>query len=250
MGPEWKEFIDSQSQEEYFIKLKEFIKERRSVTNVIPTPKDVFKPFELCNWGTVFQSGENGSGRSSGPSMKVVIVGGEPYPNRGASHGLSFSSLGGNTPTALQAIFDEIHNDIYLGNTGKTSVHQSNDLSQWAKQGVLLLNSVVTIDEGKPGSHAGKGWEIFTGKLLKHISDDYPYRLAFMFWGSKAQEHVDKIDLNKHLVLTSDHPGSTKHSQNKWYGNRHFSQANAFIKKHYWGERMEINWGIFNNKRR
>ncbi len=245
MSPEWNEFLEGEYKKEYYMELKKFIIERRKSVNVIPASNELFKPFQLCNWGTTFERGMDGVCKSSGPCLKVVIVGGEPNASRGHSHGLAFSSIGSATPSSLQAIFDEIYNDIYGGNTGKVRVFQSNDLSQWARQGVLLLNSISTVDESKPGSHAGKGWEEFTGNAIKYISDHHHYNIVFLLWGKQAGEYEGLIDKKKHLVLVSDHPGVAKHNQNKWYGNRHFSQANSFIEKHYLADRMSINWGTW-----
>lgn len=229
MSPEWINHIEAEKQKEYFFKLKDFVTKRRQENNVLPAANEIFNAFLLCPWD----------------SLKVVILSQDPYPDSQHAHGLAFSSQSQTTPYSLQNIFQEIFTDIFNGNTGGVDVFQHNNLTQWARQGVLLLNSCLTVDQGKPGSHQNKGWEIFTENTIKYINDRHDYRIVFMLWGAQAKSYSPLINQDKHLVLTADHPASVRHRPNAWFGNKHFSQANNFISQTYQNLRAPIGWGIF-----
>jgi uracil-DNA glycosylase len=170
-------------------------------------------------------------------NVEVVIVGQDPYHGPGQAHGLSFSVPHGIAiPPSLRNIFKELHNDIGM------TIPTHGTLSSWPQQGVLLLNAILTVEEGKPASHAGKGWEVFTDAIIEHlVKRNKP--LVLMLWGAYAQKKVQNlhlhIDPTKHLVLKSAHPSPL--SVTGFLGCRHFSTANEFLKQH---SLPEINWAL------
>lgn len=228
ISQEWKDFIDGERKEDYMIKLKAAVDKKREEGIVYPEKKLVFNAFIQCPYKT----------------LKVVILGQDPYINENQAHGLAFSSLGHKTPPSLKNIFEEIFNDFFHGNTGKVEVFKHNDLTQWARQGVLLLNTVLTVDAGKSKSHAGLGWETFTENTIKFINK-HNHKIVFMLWGRDAKEYEKFIDGTRHLVLKSDHPAAVIHNPKAWFGNKHFTKANNFITKHYFNYKAPINWGVF-----
>ena len=134
MDDRWMTFLDQESKKEYFHRLKEFVAERRKVSRVLPAPDQTFKAFEYCPWNT----------------LKVIIIGQSPYPSRKDAHGLAFSSMDAQAPAALENIFEEIYEDYYNGNR-KFKMFETNDLTQWAYQGVLLINSCMTTEDSASG---------------------------------------------------------------------------------------------------
>ncbi|MFA6065681.1 MAG: uracil-DNA glycosylase [Candidatus Babeliaceae bacterium] len=168
--------------------------------------------------------------------VSVVIVGQDPYHGPGQAHGLSFSvPLGVRIPPSLRNIFKELHKDIGV------AIPHNGTLTGWAQQGVLLLNAILTVEEGKPASHAGKGWEIFTDAIIEQLlKRDHP--TVFMLWGAYAQKKMQHLhihmDPSRHLILKAAHPSPL--SVTGFLGCRHFSQANAFLQQH---NLPEINWG-------
>ena len=168
-------------------------------------------------------------------TVSVVIVGQDPYHGPGQAHGLSFSVPAGiPVPPSLRNIFKELHKDIGM------AVPNNGTLTGWAKQGVLLLNAILTVEEGKPAAHAGKGWELFTNAIIEQLlKRQHP--TVFMLWGAYAQKKVQhlhiQIDPARHLILKATHPSPL--SITGFLGCRHFSQANTFLKKH---NLPEINW--------
>lgn len=167
--------------------------------------------------------------------VSVVIVGQDPYHGPGQAHGLSFSVPAGvQIPPSLRNIFKELHADIGM------RAPLNGTLTGWAQQGVLLLNAILTVEEGKPAAHAGKGWELFTDEILKQLLlRKHP--TVFMLWGAYAQKKMQHLhihtDAARHLILTAAHPSPL--SVTGFLGCRHFSKANAFLKKH---NLPEINW--------
>lgn len=226
---EWKDFIDQERTKEYMINLKKFLDEKRKEVVIYPESKYTFNAFVQCPY----------------KKLSVVILGQDPYINENQAHGLAFSSMGHKTPPSLKNIFTEIFNDYFNGNTGNVDVHQHNDLTQWAHQGVLLLNTVLTVEAGKSKSHAGYGWETFTENALKFINK-HNHKLVFMLWGKDAKEYEKFIDGSRHLILKSDHPAAAIHNPSAWFGNKHFTKCNNFIIKHYMNYKRPINWGVFN----
>lgn len=169
--------------------------------------------------------------------VRVVIVGQDPYHGPGQAHGLSFSVPAGiPVPPSLRNIFKELHTDIGM------TVPRHGTLTGWADQGVLLLNALLTVEEGKPASHAGRGWELFTDAIIEQLLKR-PEPTVFMLWGAYAQKKVQTlfqhIHPTQHLILKSAHPSPL--SFTKFLGCRHFSQANAFLKAY---GLPEINWTL------
>lgn len=167
--------------------------------------------------------------------VNVVIVGQDPYHGPGQAHGLSFSVPEGIAiPPSLRNIFKELHTDIGM------NVPKNGTLTGWAKQGVLLLNAILTVEDGKPAAHANKGWELFTDAILEQLLKR-KHPTVFMLWGAYAQKKVKNlhvhIDKDNHLILTSAHPSPL--SVTKFLGNHHFYKANEFLKEHHL---PEIKW--------
>lgn len=166
--------------------------------------------------------------------VRVVILGQDPYHGAGQAHGLSFSVPDGvAVPPSLANIKKEIRADLGI------EPGAGGDLSGWARQGVLLLNSVLTVEQGRPAAHQGRGWELFTDAIIT-AANDLPRPLVFLLWGAYARRKAARVDSSRHLVLASAHP-SPLSAYNGFFGCRHFSQANAFLASH--GE-PPIDWQI------
>lgn len=213
----WKEWIATEQEKEYFKNLSDFIKKEREQYKIFPPENEVFQAFYWCDWDNV----------------KVVILGQDPYHGLGQANGLAFSVNDGLTfPPSLRNIFIEVEKD-----TGEP-IPIGGNLERWAKQGVLLLNDVLTVREKQPGSHQKKGWEQFTDAVIEKLSNEKE-GLVFLLWGNYAQKKGKKIDTTKHLVLTSGHPSPMSANQGKWFGNQHFSKTNAYLAKH---KKKTIEW--------
>lgn len=164
-------------------------------------------------------------------SVKVVIIGQDPYHGEGQAHGLCFSVKPGvKTPPSLQNIYKELNTDIGM------EIPKHGHLISWAKQGVLLLNNVLTVEHGKAGSHHKQGWEIFTDAVIKILAQKE--NLVFLLWGSPAQKKAKVVDPKRHLVLTSVHP-SPLSVYRGFFGSKHFSKTNEYLKKH---GKKAIDW--------
>jgi len=214
----WKKILSKEFEKSYFDKLTDFVRNEYENEHVYPSPKFIFHAFELCPFNDV----------------SVVILGQDPYHGKGQAHGLCFSVPKKTTvPPSLQNIFKEIRDDIGL------PIPNTGNLEPWAKQGVFLLNATLSVRESSPGSHQNKGWEEFTDAVIHALSDQKEH-LVFILWGRYAQEKGKIIDKNKHLVLTAAHP-SPFSAYNGFFGCKHFSKTNQYLKKH--GEK-EIDWGI------
>ncbi len=188
---------------------------------IYPEPKNVFAALNLVPYDKV----------------RVVIIGQDPYHGQGQAHGLSFSvQTGVNIPPSLQNIFKELHNDLgcYIPNNG--------NLTPWAKQGVLLLNAVLTVRAGEPNSHKGMYWENLTGHIIR-LLNDRKEPVVFILWGANARAFLPYITNKRHLVLKSAHPSPMSANQGGFFGNHHFSQANAFLIKNGY---PPIDWQIPN----
>ncbi|QQS44322.1 uracil-DNA glycosylase [Candidatus Roizmanbacteria bacterium] len=204
----WKEALREEFIQEYFRDLSSFVREEYLSTNVYPHPKNVFRAFDLCPFDKV----------------KVVIVGQDPYHGKGQANGLSFAvDTSVPIPPSLKNIFKEIRSD--LGITPKNS----GDLSRWAKQGVLMLNAVLTVRAGSPASHKGHGWEEFTDAVIAKLNDEKE-NIVYMLWGKYAQEKGASIDRDRNLVLSSGHP--SPYSAQLFHGNHHFSRCNTYLAEH------------------
>lgn len=217
----WNSIIQGEIEKEYMQTLSRYITKRRSMTNVYPSKEDVFKAFHLTNfWYT-----------------SVVIVGQDPYHTQGVAHGLSFSTLKGDIPPSLRNIFKEIATEY--GRQSSEMFHHGN-LTNWAEHGVLLLNRVLTVEEGQPESHAGKGWELFTDAIIKSLNE-HTKPIVYMLWGKKAQE-VERLIAPHHIVLKSAHPSPL--SADKFFGCGHFKECNKHLLTNYG---KIINWELQEN---
>jgi uracil-DNA glycosylase len=214
--PEWHELLKEEFEKDYFLKLTEFVKNEYQTKQIFPPGKLIFNAFEKCP-----------------PSkVKVVIIGQDPYHGIGQAMGFSFSVPEGiKTPPSLVNIRKEIRSDLGIDSKVR------NDLTFWADQGVLLLNSVLTVESGKAGSHSGKGWEIFTDEVIKKVSESKE-KLVFILWGAYAQKKGNFINGNNHLIIKSAHP-SPLSAYNGFFGSKPFSQANEFLKVN---GKKEILW--------
>ena len=214
--PSWKAALTSEFEKEYFKKLTEFVRGEYLSTKVFPPPKFIFNALELCPFEKV----------------KVIILGQDPYHGDGQAHGLCFSVPENvAVPPSLQNIYKEIIAE--LGGT----MPKSGNLEHWAKQGVLLLNATLTVRAHTAGSHQGKGWETFTDAIIKTVSEKKEH-LVFLLWGNYAKKKSELIDWEKHLVLESAHP-SPFSAHSGFFGNKHFVQTNAYLKKH---SREAMRW--------
>lgn len=212
----WKKVLEEESELEYFKTLTSFVKEEYKTKKVYPPPADIFRAFNLCSFDEV----------------KVVILGQDPYHGAGQANGLSFAvHTGIPLPPSLKNIFKEIESDVGVAPL------KNGDLSRWASQGVLLLNATLTVRASSPGSHQKVGWESFTDKAVQALSAQKKH-LVFLLWGNYAKEKGKIIDRSKHLVLEAAHP-SPFSAHNGFFGCKHFSQTNEYLKKHHL---KEINW--------
>ena len=205
----WKQILSNEWHKDYFIKLTEFVRNEYATGQVFPPGKEIFAAFDA----TPFED------------VKVVIIGQDPYHDVNQANGLCFSVHDGIPfPPSLLNIFKEIQDDL------GTPIPQSGDLSRWAKQGVLLLNSTLTVRAHSAGSHQNKGWEQFTDEVILQLAQQKE-NLVFILWGSYAIKKGAFINRMKHLVLTSPHP-SPLSAYRGFFGNKHFSQANNYLIKH------------------
>ncbi len=212
----WKSLLSEEFDKPYFRELTSFVRDEYKTQTIYPRGLDIFKAFDRCDFDNV----------------KVVIIGQDPYHGPGQANGLCFSVCDGmRFPPSLLNIFKEIREDL-----GKP-IPTSGDLERWAKQGVLLLNATLTVKANSPGSHQNKGWETFTDAVIKKISDEKE-GIVFLLWGAYAQKKGEIIDRNKHLVLMSAHP-SPFSADRGFFGCKHFSKANAYLKSK---GRQEIDW--------
>jgi uracil-DNA glycosylase len=205
--PSWKKILHDEFEKPYFEQLVQFVKQEYASQTIYPPASKIFAAFD----NTPFDE------------VKVVIIGQDPYHGPNQANGLCFSvSDGIPLPPSLQNIYREIQQDLNI------TPPLSGNLERWAKQGVFLLNDVLTVRRATPASHKGKGWEIFTDAAIQKISDEKEH-VVFLLWGSYAQKNGAIIDSSKHLVLKSGHPSPMSANRGYWFGNRHFSQTNAYL---------------------
>lgn len=205
----WREALATELEADYFQSLGEFVHAQYQLGTTYPASQDIFAAFAACPFDQV----------------RVVILGQDPYHGPGQANGLCFAVPDNVTPPpSLKNIFKEIRNDLGI------TPHTSGDLIRWARQGVLLLNATLTVRAGAAGSHQNKGWEQFTDAAIKALSDKRE-NLVFLLWGNYAHKKGAHIDRNKHLVLESAHP-SPLSAYAGFFGNKHFSTTNAYLKKH------------------
>lgn len=212
----WKTALEEEFDKDYFIKLTDFVRgEYMAGKQIYPAPTDIFNAFNLCPLDQV----------------RVVIIGQDPYHEPGQAHGLCFSVQNGiQLPPSLQNIYKEIQNDL-----GRPSATHG-DLTHWARQGVLLLNSTLSVQAHLAASHAGKGWEQFTDAVIRALSARQG--LVYMLWGSYAQRKAEFVNGSENLVLKSVHP-SPLSAHRGFFGNHHFSSANQYLIAQ---EKKPIDW--------
>ncbi len=217
INPSWQKYLQAEFDKPYFQGLTQFVKEEYLQYNCFPKGNQIFATFDACPFDDV----------------KVVIIGQDPYHGAGQANGLCFSVNDGIAfPPSLINIFKEIEKDL-----GKP-IPSTGNLERWAKQGVLLLNATLTVRESMAGSHQNKGWETFTDAVIDAISQ-HNEKVVFLLWGGFAKKKGAKIDRNKHYVLESGHPSPLSANRGLWFGNKHFSQTNAILKKN---GKTEIDW--------
>ena len=204
----WKKLLDSEFNSEYFKSLISFVKEDYSKTTCYPKGSQIFNAFDFCPID----------------NLKVVIIGQDPYHGADQANGLCFSvNKGIPHPPSLINIFKEIEVDL-----GLKFENNKGDLSKWAEQGVMLLNSTLTVRDNLAGSHQNKGWEIFTDKVIELISNE-TNNTVFLLWGSFAKQKKKLIDIEKHKVLESGHPSPLSANRGYWFGNKHFSKCSEYL---------------------
>lgn len=202
----WKRVLSSEFEKEYFKTLRDFIHSEYRNKIIYPPAKQIFNAFDSCPF----------------ESVKVVILGQDPYHEPSQAHGLSFSVLPPcPPPPSLVNIYKEIRSDV------GDLVSANGDLTAWSRQGVLLLNATLTVEAHKAGSHQNKGWETFTDSAIKALAENREH-LVFMLWGSYAQRKGAFIDRSRHLVLQAPHP-SPLSAYRGFFGCKHFSAANAYL---------------------
>lgn len=214
----FKEIIEEESKKDYYIKLHDFVENEYATKTIYPPKDNVFSALKNTPYEYV----------------KVVIIGQDPYHGEGEAHGMCFSvNPGIKTPPSLQNIYKELRRDLGC------KIPNNGYLMKWARQGVLLLNAVLTVQKDTPASHQGKGWEIFTDKIIEEINKkDTP--VVFLLWGNFAKQKASLITNPKHLILTSSHP-SPFAVRYGFDGCSHFSKTNEFLEK---TGQAPIDWQI------
>ena len=218
--PSWKNALKNEFTQSYLKKLETFLaQEKQAGKNILP------KEFL---WFNALKS-------TPINKVKVLILGQDPYPTQGHAHGLCFSALDPITPLpkSLQNIYKELKSDLHIDNT-----HTAN-LQAWAEQGVLLLNAVLTVEEGKANAHKNRGWETFTDKIIETVNNECE-NVVFILWGAYAQKKAKFIDHSKHLIIKDPHPSPLSAYRGFW-GSKPFSKSNEYLKRQ--GKKM-IDWQL------
>jgi uracil-DNA glycosylase len=215
----WKDVLAQEFEKNYFLELRRKVKREYQDHQCFPPGKEIFTAFNLCPLDQV----------------KVVIIGQDPYHGENQANGLCFSVKEGIThPPSLKNILKELENDLNM------PYPITGDLSQWAAQGVLLLNTILTVRAHEPGSHKDLGWEDFTNAVIKSISNSCDH-VVFLLWGGYAKKKATLIDTQKHTILTSGHPSPLSANRGYWFGNKHFSKTNDLLKRM---NKQEIDWSL------
>lgn len=213
---DWQDFFNVETRKDYYLELRNFLKHEYQTQTIYPPMNDIFNAFKLTPLSKV----------------KVVIIGQDPYHNKGQGMGLSFSVNDGiKIPPSLKNIYKELEKEGFHPDTS------TGDLTKWAQQGIFLLNACLTVREHQPNSHAGKGWETFTHNAIKLLNEDNSPKV-FILWGAYAQKKAEVITNPKHLVLKSAHP-SPFSADRGFFGNNHFIKTNEFLREN---NLEEIKW--------
>ncbi len=213
----WIDIITQEQQKEYYQELKKSIEQKYLTSSVYPPKEKIFRAYKLTKYS----------------NLKIVILGQDPYHGQGQAQGLAFSTPKEiKNPPSMQNILKEIEAD-----TGKVSVNSNGDLTTWATQGVLLINTILTVEESKPKSHHNIGWEIFSENIISHINSNFS-NIIFLLWGANAISMSKLIDHQKHHILTAPHP-SPLSAYRGFFGCKHFSKANEILKSL---GKEEIEW--------
>lgn len=220
LGNQWDALLQNEFQKEYYLRLRQFLKLEYANRRIYPNMNDIFNAIKTTDY----------------PEVSVVILGQDPYHGPNQAHGFAFSVQPNvPVPPSLQNIYQELHDDVgcYIPNNGY--------LLSWAEQGVLLLNTVLTVRAGQANSHKGMGWEIFTDKIISLLNDRQE-PVIFLLWGNNALSKQHLITNNRHFILTSPHP-SPFSANRGFFGCRHFSKTNTILKRI---GRKTIDWQIQN----
>lgn len=212
---DWNEYLKEEFYKDYMIDLNSFLDQQSST---FPPKDDIFTAFNLTPLKKV----------------KVVVIGQDPYHGEGQAHGLAFSVKKEiKIPPSLKNIYKELNDDLGI------EIPTHGNLEAWAKQGVLMINNVLTVEMGKAGSHQKKGWEKFTDKVIG-IVNEHTDNTVFLLWGSPAQKKASKVDESKHLLLKSVHP-SPLSAYRGFFGCKHFSKTNDYLNSK---DKIQINWQL------
>ena len=216
IAPDWKAILAAEFEQPYFTELVQFVRSEYASGQVFPAGRNIFRAFDKCPF----------------EQLKVVIIGQDPYHGEGQANGLCISVAEGvSYPPSLQNIFKEVADDV------GTPIPASGELDRWAEQGVLLLNAVLTVRAHEAASHAGRGWERFTDAVVRAISERKE-GVVYLLWGSYAQRKGALADPTRNCILKAVHP-SPLSAYRGFFGCRHFSQANAYLRAH---GKEEIRW--------
>ncbi|MDO3695017.1 uracil-DNA glycosylase [Wenyingzhuangia sp. chi5] len=219
---DWQELLKEEFTKAYWFDLVENVTHAYKSNTCYPIKNEVFNAFKYCSFKEV----------------KVVIIGQDPYHGKGQANGLCFSYVGNQKfPPSLKNIYREISSDLEV-----EMPNDFGDLTAWATQGVLLLNATLTVEEGKPNSHQKFGWNHFTDAVIQKISEE-KQDIVFLLWGGFAQKKEALIDLQKHKILKATHPSPLGANKGGWFGCKHFSKTNEYLKSI--GEK-EIKWKLIN----
>ncbi|MDD4815595.1 MAG: uracil-DNA glycosylase [Clostridia bacterium] len=212
----WHNLLKSEFEKEYFKKLQTFLKEEYLLQTIYPKIENIFNALNFCKYDDI----------------KVVVIGQDPYHQQNQAFGLCFAVQDGVAlPPSLKNIFKEIESDLNI------KCKSSGNLGRWAVQGVLLLNTVLTVRQNLPNSHKNKGWEIFTQEIIKLVNQKNE-QVIFVLWGNNAKVFAPLIDKDKHIILSAPHP-SPLSAYNGFFGCKHFSKINEILIKN---KKTPINW--------
>jgi len=216
--PPWRPLLSKELAEPYFANLKQFIESEQKRHTVYPADREIFSALDLTPY----------------KSVKVLLLGQDPYPGKDQAHGLCFSVKPGiKPPASLRNIYKELQSDVGF------RIPNNGYLVSWAKQGILMLNAVLTVRAGEPNSHKGRGWERFTDSIISRVGERGS-PIVFVLWGAYAQKKIKLIDTERHVVIQSAHP-SPLSARNGFFGSRPFSAINKALRRM---GKSEIDWQI------